>query len=232
MKNIHLAKIDAITFDAAGTLIVPSPSVGEIYAEELFRIGHHISPDVIEDRFSLSFRAFKKDHPERLLNRDSWRMIVSATLQGLVPEGDFDNLFERLWNTFTEPGRWRLLPGVLLTLQRLSKKGLRLFVLSNNDERLHAILSGLGIARYFETIFVSAELGAEKPSTVLFNRVQKHIRVEAKKILHVGDSLSEDVEGALRAGWNAAFIGVGLDDSKITVPIEQAPSVGELFAEV
>ncbi len=229
---MHLTAIDAITFDAVGTLIVPYPSVGEIYAEELSKMGHDISPKIIEERFSLSFRVFKKDHPQRLLNRDSWREIVSATLHGLTPEEDIDNLFEILWNAFTKAERWRLLPGVLPTLERLSKKKLRLFVLSNNDERLHAILDGLGIARYFETIFVSAELGAEKPSTILFKRVEDSIRVEAKKILHVGDSLSEDVQGALQAGWNAALIGPRPDDCQIAHPIEQADSIDELFNKV
>ncbi len=232
MQNIHLAAIDAITFDAVGTLIVPHPSVGEIYAEELSRMGHNISPNVIEERFSLSFRAFKKDYPGRLLDRDSWREIVSTTLQNLTPEDDIDNLFEILWNAFTRAERWRLLPGVLPALQRLSTKKLRLFVLSNNDERLHAILDGLGIARYFETIFVSAELGAEKPSPLLFKRVEESIRVDAKKILHVGDSLSEDVQGALQAGWNAALIGSRSDDCQRAYPIEQADSIDELFNEV
>ncbi len=228
MKNTYLTTIDAITFDAVGTLIIPYPSVSEIYAEELFRMGYNISPKIIEERFSLSFQAFKKDHPQRLLNRDSWRIIVSTTLEGLTPEDDADNLFEILWNTFAKTERWRLLPGTLPTLRRLSKKGLRLFVLSNNDERLHTILDGLGIARYFEKIFVSSELGAEKPSSILFKRVEDSIRVEAKRILHVGDSLSEDIQGALQAGWNAAFIGSIPDNSQIT-HIEQANSIDELF---
>ncbi len=232
MKNIHLTAIDAITFDAVDTLIIPYPSVGEIYAEELSRMGHNISPNVIEERFSHSFRTFKKDHPQRLLNRDSWREIVATTLEGLIPEEDIDNLFETLWSTFTRAESWCLLPGVLSTLQRLSKKGMRLFVLSNNDERLHAILDGLGIAKYFEEIFVSAELGAEKPSPILFKRVEDSIRVEAKKILHVGDSLSEDVQGALQAGWNAALIGPRPDDCQRAHLIEQADSINELFNEV
>ncbi len=232
MKNTHLAAIDAITFDAVGTLIVPHPSVGEIYAEELSRMEHNISPNVIEERFSLSFRTFKKDYPGRLLNRDSWRKIVATTLEGLIPEEDIDNVFETLWGTFTRAERWRLLPGVLPTLQRLSKKGPRLFVLSNNDERLLTILDGLGIAKYFEKIFVSAEMGAEKPSPILFKRVEENIRVEAKKILHVGDSLSEDIQGALQAGWNAAFIGSMPNDSQPTYPIEQAESIDELFSKV
>ncbi len=232
MKNIHLTTIDAITFDAVGTLIVPTPSVGEIYAEELSKMGHNIPPKIIEERFSLSFRAFKKDYPQRLLNRESWREIVSVILKGLTPEEDIDNLFAILWNTFTRTERWRLLPGVLSTLQHLSQKELRLFVLSNNDERLHAILHGLGIARYFEKIFVSAELGAEKPSTIIFKRVEDSIRVQAKKILHVGDSLSEDIQGALQSGWNAALISSVPDDCQMAYPIEKANSIEELFSRI
>jgi putative hydrolase of the HAD superfamily len=115
------------------------------------------------------------------------------------------------------------------TLRSLHSAGLRLFVLSNNDERLYSILDGLGIGRYFEAVFVSAELGAEKPSNRIFEFVQEWIKVEPQKILHVGDNPQEDVQGAMRAGWHAALVGTSALTSNITADYRQASSIHDLF---
>lgn len=223
--------IQAITFDAVGTLIVPYPSVGEIYSEELARLGCNLSPDFLGNKFIGAFRQFKRYHPDSPLDRDSWRAIVAKALKGLTPEDTFDLQFEALWHAFRQPERWRILPGVESTLQDLQMAGVRLFVLSNNDERLPSILKGLGIGRYFEAIFVSAELGAEKPSARIFQLVQERIKLDPKRILHVGDNPVEDVQGALAAGWHAALIGAGIETPDDMPAVGRAGSIRELFSK-
>ena len=229
--SVRDAHIKAITFDAVGTLIVPYPSVGEVYAEELSLLGYDLSSDLLEKNFIGAFRQFKQEQPEVILDQNSWRTIVANTLSGLTPGDDFDRQFSSLWNGFSKATRWRLLPGVEETLQNLHEQdGLRLFVLSNNDERLHRILNGLSIDSYFEAIFVSTELGAEKPARRVFERVQAQIKVAPENILHVGDKPIEDVQGALDAGWNAALVS---SDTELTcnVPsVMQANSIRHLFS--
>lgn len=221
--------IEAITFDAVGTLIVPYPSVGAIYSEELGKFGYDIRPDVLENNLIKSFRQFKKDHPQALLNKDSWRRIVATALFGLIPDHDFDKVFSALWQRFARPEHWSILLGVEETLHKLRSAGLRLFVLSNNDERLHTIFQGLVIGPYFEAIFVSSELGAEKPSRRIFDLVQIRIQVAAENILHVGDSPEEDVQGALDAGWQAALVGPRAATFGSTSAFKRAASVHALF---
>lgn len=224
----------AITFDAVGTLIVPHPSVGEIYTEELRSLGYAVSPDALEKNFVDAFGRFKYEYPNAILDRNDWRTIVAYTLHELTPKDDFDHQFETLWNAFTDPKRWRLLPGIESTLSRLRENGLRLFVLSNNDERLHLVLKGLNIDTYFEDVFISTELGVQKPSKQIFDIVQERIAVVPKNILHVGDNLIEDMEGALQAGWNAALVGSAtktIDDKSCRnqPSARLADSVSELF---
>jgi len=221
----------AITFDAVGTLIVPHPSVGEIYARELGRMGYSLSPKLLQQRFIDAFTRFKKDHPEVLLDKKSWHTIVADTLLGLTGGDDFSRQFEVLWHAFTRHEYWRLLQGVEATLKRLQGEGLRLFVLSNNDERLHTIIDGLRIGGYFEDVFVSAELGAEKPSPRIFELVQARIKVAPRNILHVGDNPVEDVQGALDAGWRAALVGPRAETSESAGKFIQAVSIHELFFE-
>jgi len=228
---MHLESIQAITFDAVGTLIAPYPSVGEIYAEELATLGYSLNPDQLETGFISSFKKFKHNHPDALLNRDAWRIIVSTTFNGLIPSDKFDTHFQKLWDAFAQPERWRILPGTEETLRYLHAKGLRLFVLSNNDERLHTILKGLIIGQFFEEVFVSAELGAEKPALSLFQLVQSRIEVSPSKILHVGDSFNEDVQGAVKAGWHAALVGKEPDTPLEIGHFMRASNIYALFFE-
>ncbi|GHB94730.1 HAD-IA family hydrolase [Cerasicoccus arenae] len=204
---MNLDGVQAITFDAAGTLMVPHPSVGEVYAEVLAAMGYSVDPSLLEQRFRASFKAQKSTTPEAVLDRASWRKIVAGTLKDLTPSADFETQFDALWHTFAEPNRWRVLPGVESTLASLQRRGFRLFVLSNNDSRLRRILVGLGLDQFFEAIFISAELGVEKPSPRIFQLVEANIGVPAASILHVGDSPLEDIEGAQNAGWCTALVG-------------------------
>ena len=80
-------------------------------------------------------------------------------------------------------------------------------LLSNNDERLRQVISELGITYLFDQIFISAEIGYEKPETAIFRHVEKCMQVRPEEILHIGDSHSRDFEGALSAGWSALLFG-------------------------
>ena len=58
-----------------------------------------------------------------------------------------------------------------------------------------------GLDRLFEGIFISDEIGAEKPSREFFDHVFAHIEpFEKDEILIVGDSLSSDIRGGNVAG--------------------------------
>jgi len=55
-------------------------------------------------------------------------------------------------------------------------------------------------------IVISEEVGAWKPQRALFDYAAREAGVEPASILYVGDSLFSDVEGALGAGWQAAWL--------------------------
>ncbi|MBQ8858549.1 MAG: YjjG family noncanonical pyrimidine nucleotidase [Clostridia bacterium] len=62
-------------------------------------------------------------------------------------------------------------------------------------------LSRSGLDRLFDGIFISDEIGAEKPSREFFDHVFAHIEPYNKdEILIVGDSLSSDIRGGNVAG--------------------------------
>ncbi len=92
------------------------------------------------------------------------------------------------------------LPGALEALEALAKK-YRLFLVSNGNAAVQAgRLKSANIGRFFEGIFISELVGADKPSPVFFERVFAQIPdLDKGKTLIVGDSLTSDILGGNNA---------------------------------
>ena len=58
----------------------------------------------------------------------------------------------------------------------------------------------------FEPIVVSCEANATKPAVALFHRAAAELSLEPGAILHVGDSLEMEVNGALGAGCQGVLL--------------------------
>ena len=139
--------------------------------------------------------------PRRDDDRLWWHELVARTLafaEYSLP--DFDLYFERVYRRFEQPGIWRARAGAEETLKVLSRAGLRLGVLSNFDRRLHAVLRILELAHYFEHVIVSSEVGANKPSPLIFQAALARFGVPASRMLHVGDDPDLDGKGAAPLG--------------------------------
>jgi putative hydrolase of the HAD superfamily len=109
-------------------------------------------------------------------------------------------LFNAIYERFTEAGAWLIYDDVIPALQELESMGMKLAVISNWDDRLVPLLEKLGLATYFDEVVVSAVQGAHKPDVAIFRHAAEKLGVPVERLLHVGDSLREDVNGALGAG--------------------------------
>ena len=99
------------------------------------------------------------------------------------------------------------LPGAEETVQALSKK-YRLFLVSNGTATVqHSRLTSAGLYPYFEQVFVSQEIGFNKPDKAYFDRCFERIPgFDPKKALMVGDSLTSDIKGGINAGVRTVWI--------------------------
>ncbi len=197
-----------ITVDAAGTLIRPWPSVGAVYAKTARKFGLSVQDEEVDQRF---YEVFGKVQKDRKITsgeeKDFWRQVVLAVFEPYAADRNLDSLFEELWELFARGEHWRLAEGAKEVLGQLKDRGYRLAVLSNNDSRLRSVLEDLGIDSLFEKIFISSEMGVEKPEPEIFREVEKSFGEEPSSFLHLGDSYSRDFEGAQRAGWKALLFG-------------------------
>ena len=79
-------------------------------------------------------------------------------------------------------------------------------MISNFDTRLYQVLDELALTSYFSSITLSSEAGAAKPDSLIFaTALQKH-GCEASQAWHVGDSKTEDLEGANAAGLHGILV--------------------------
>jgi putative hydrolase of the HAD superfamily len=92
---------------------------------------------------------------------------------------------------------------LLELVDQLRATGLNVSVLSNDGSSLRGYMEDLGIARHFDTVFVSGELGMMKPDQRIYVHAARQLGVEPKEILFIDDKQS-NVDGALRAGMQAA----------------------------
>lgn len=119
-------------------------------------------------------------------------------------------------------------------LQRLRQR-YRLGILSNFDyaARLRGLLEQHGIMDWFEAVAISADLGVRKPSRRAFAAALSACNVTAPGVLHVGDTWVADVEGALGAGLDVAWINLHGEplpqDDRATYVIERLTDLEPLL---
>lgn len=59
---------------------------------------------------------------------------------------------------------------------------------------------------FFETLFISGQIGAEKPSAVYFDRCMERLPgVRPEQCLMIGDSLTADIAGGRAAGMHTCW---------------------------
>ena len=198
--------IKAVFFDAVGTLLFLPESVGQNYA----LVGQQIGLQLDRTELDRAFLAAWKSMPTRQPiagprpndDKDWWRALVDIMLKDVAPrlgELDRDNFFEVAYEHFAEAGVWELYPDVLDVLRALHDR-FCLGVVSNFDGRLRLILEHLGIARFFRHIFVSSELGADKPDPEIFRRALRFTGFSPNEVVHVGDDPERDWAAAAAAG--------------------------------
>jgi putative hydrolase of the HAD superfamily len=205
-------RLRAVFFDAGGTLIHPDPPVEEIYAREF--------SSTTAARFSSAdlsralTQTWSEVHAESRDDRyggvrgeaEFWRAFLNR-VRGLLDGGVVSpEIFARLAAHFRDPASWAVFEDVRGTLAALESRGMPMAVVSNWDSSLPALLEKLGLARYFRVVSVSAIEGTGKPSPEIFRRTCDRLEISAVEVLHVGDSLAEDYDGARAAGLEARLL--------------------------
>lgn len=125
----------------------------------------------------------------------SWRDFLSQLGMDL---GQARELAARYWLEFCRSSA--LKPGAEETLRSLSGR-YRLGMITNGySDSQRGRLQAAGWLRVFDPLLISEEAGAAKPDARIFDMALSQLGLPGDAVLYVGDSLSHDREGCLRAG--------------------------------
>ena len=99
-----------------------------------------------------------------------------------------------------------LLDGAEELCEKLCGK-FRLFIVTNGYSVVqHGRFDKSPIRKYFEDMFISEEMGAEKPTKAYFDAVFSRIPdFDPEKSVIIGDSLSSDIKGGINAGIDTCW---------------------------
>jgi len=188
-----------IIFDAADTLLKPSPSVASTYARIAKDHGVSADPVEIKQRFGPAIRKhFAEEVSSEQLDRTRWQTLVFDILQT-----DNSQLFDDLWNHFAEPSSWEVYDDVEPTWTRLLERGFKIAIASNFDARLVNIVAAKPTLSRASHVFISSQLGFRKPSPKFYAAIEQELNCEKDQLVMVGDSEVADLQGARSAGWQA-----------------------------
>ena len=177
------------------------------------------------------------------INKWHWEQLELGTLtRDEVLVNRFGVLFEKLGVQVDAPkcakayeinlsqGHW-FLPGAEEAVDRLSKK-YRLFLASNGTAVVQkGRMTSANLYRFFETVFVSQEIGHNKPSKAYFDSCFAQIPgFDPDKAMMVGDSLSSDIKGGIQAGIRTVWVNPGHADSGELKPDHEIEALHQLEA--
>jgi len=158
-------------------------------------------------------------HRYHLINKWHWEQLELGTMtRAEILVGRFKVLFDELGVTVDAEKVARtyeknlgtghfFLPGAEEAVKSLSKK-YRLFLASNGTASVQkGRMTSANLYRFFEQVFVSQELGHNKPSKAYFDAAFAQIPgFDPAKALMVGDSLTSDILGGINAGIKTVWV--------------------------
>ena len=203
------------------------------------------------ERIALSktIREFGVEPTEEILNlyheinKWHWEQLELGKLtRAEVLVNRFGVLFEKLGKEVDAPkcakvyehnlsqGHW-FLPGAEEAVDALSKK-YRLFLASNGTAVVQkGRMTSANLYRFFETVFVSQEIGHNKPSKEYFDACFAAIPgFDKEKAMIVGDSLSSDIRGGINAGIRTVWVNPNHKDCGDTKPDYEIEALSQLEA--
>ncbi len=160
------------------TILSRYSAINESFWKALER-GEVTREQVLLDRFKVLFEEFGIDC-------DAFK--VKTCYEGHLGEGHY------------------FIDGAEALLEALHGK-YKLYLASNGTTHVQTgRIKSSGIARYFEEIFISQQIGINKPSIEFFNRCFSKIENFSKEeTIIIGDSLSSDIAGGIAAGIHTCW---------------------------
>ncbi|MDE2766713.1 MAG: HAD-IA family hydrolase [Chloroflexota bacterium] len=197
--------------DIGGTVVHIEPPFFETVLRIAAEFGVPNPPDDFEQRADRVWRQDGEENRSRgctlttSASSNYWQSqyVRLGEVLGIHDTAGFGHV---LYERFSSFEAYQPMPGAVDALRALNRLGLRLVVASNWEGWLGRLLALLDLERFFAAQVVSADIGAEKPDRLFFERGLAIAQASRRRVLHVGDNPDADVNGALNAEIDAVWV--------------------------
>jgi putative hydrolase of the HAD superfamily len=198
-------KLEAVLFDVDFTLAKPGPDLG---AEGYRRLGERFELELDPARYDEA-RILAHDtlerHPELDHDEEIWVLFTERIIRGMG--GDSERAYEcavEMTRAWEQSENFELFEDALPTLEELRRLGLKLGLVSNTGRDLDHFVS---LHRLDVDAAISSRAhGKTKPDPTIFLAVLDRLGVDPAAAAMVGDSVEDDVEGALAVGIRGVLL--------------------------
>lgn len=205
--------IEVVFFDAGETLLGPHPSFHKLFslvckehgydvpAERVESVQNALAPQLIDLGEDTGVRnpSFSSE-----ASRKFWGYLYARFLRELEIR-DLD-LAAALLERFSDSSSYMLFPDALPALRDLHTRGYRLGLISNFEQWLEERLVELEVGNLFDVSIISGFVRIEKPDPAIYSLALERAVVQPERALHVGDSMSMDVEPAASVGMHTVLL--------------------------
>jgi HAD superfamily hydrolase (TIGR01662 family) len=223
------APLAAVFFDVDFTLIYPGPTFqGEGY--ERFCARHGITVD--RSRFDAAVRAASSvldEAQDHVYDPEVFVGYTRRVIEAMGGRGDsLDDCAREIYDEWASCQHFFLYDDVAPVLKELASRGLTLGLISNSHRCLTSFQEHFELQGLIAAAVSSAAHGYMKPHPSIFEAALSLAGVAAGESMMVGDSLTHDIEGALRVGMRGMLVHRSDDPPPEALPIPVIRSLAEL----
>lgn len=198
-------RLTAVLFDFGNTLFAHA-SLPATIRQAAASLGGHLSDGRAQELAGLINAAAHA--PEELQHprdfdadvwRERWHVLYS------LADDELPGLGVTLYDLMHAPGEWQPYAESLSTLRALGDAGVPVGVVSNTGWDVRTVFRHHGVEASVSHFVLSYEVGAVKPSPVIFEAACAALEVDPATTLMVGDDSVADA-GAVRAGLRTLLL--------------------------
>lgn len=134
---------------------------------------------------------------------------------------------------FESPKKTALFDGAADLLEYLRAKGYAMHIVTNGFREVqYTKLQTSGIAGFFDKVFLSEEIGVQKPHRGIYEYILNSLQVSADECIMIGDDFKTDIEGAMNMGIDQIycnFTGAKNPDPEPTFTVNNLSSIKKIL---
>jgi len=197
---------NAVFFDVDFTLIHPGPTFRGV-GYQAFCARHGMDVDPAKFETAVADAAPLLHGPEEAYDAEIFVAYTRRIIEGMGGQGpSLDACAREIYDEWAACQHFELYDEVPDVLHALKDAGIRIGLISNTHRCLASFQSHFELQGLISATVSSSDHGLMKPHPSIFEAALRLVGVEAAHAVMVGDSVRQDVEGALGAGMKAVLL--------------------------